>query len=119
MRSHLILSAVSLSAMALGAIMLTTMPASTQSGSDAEEEAETPYVLPKSGPFNPEEINIENDQAISDWYRSAHADQAAADPQDTPAATPEAQAAPKRARRARAKPAGEPAPGAPSAAQIR
>lgn len=41
------------------------------------DEVALPYVLPKSGPFNPEEIKIENNQAIADWFRSAHADAAA------------------------------------------
>lgn len=43
------------------------------------EEAETivPFALPKSGPFNPADIEIKNDQSITDWFRSAHADAAA------------------------------------------
>ena len=38
------------------------------------EEAETivPFALPKSGPFNPADIEIKNDQSITDWFRSAH-----------------------------------------------
>ena len=50
-------------------------------------------MIPESGPFNPEEIEVENNQAISDWFRSAHADAAAEafrhwdedDPQAVPA----------------------------------
>lgn len=42
-----------------------------------EDEVSLPYVIPESGPFNSERIRIENNQAISDWFRSAHADAAA------------------------------------------
>jgi hypothetical protein len=42
-----------------------------------EVEAEIPFALPQSGPFKPAEIEIENDQAISNWFRSAHANAAA------------------------------------------
>lgn len=49
-----------------------------QSASQAEgEEATVPFALPKSGPFSPADINIENDETISDWFRSAHANAAA------------------------------------------
>ena len=41
------------------------------------EDVVLPFVIPESGPFNPEEVEIENNQAISDWFRSAHADAAA------------------------------------------
>jgi hypothetical protein len=40
------------------------------------EEVVLPFVIPESGPFNPEEIEIENNQAIADWFRSAHANAA-------------------------------------------
>ncbi len=40
-------------------------------------EVTVPFALPKSGPFNPADIEIKNDQSISDWFRSAHADAAA------------------------------------------
>lgn len=43
----------------------------------SDDEVALPYVIPKSGPFNPEDIKIENNQAIADWFRSAHADAAA------------------------------------------
>lgn len=41
------------------------------------ESTEIPFALPRSGPFSPAEINIDNEKAISDWFRSAHADAAA------------------------------------------
>ncbi|NKX43761.1 cytochrome C [Roseicyclus persicicus] len=41
------------------------------------DEVLLPYVIPEAGPFNPEQIEIENNQAIADWFRSAHADAAA------------------------------------------
>ncbi|MDU8913070.1 cytochrome c3 family protein [Aestuariicoccus sp. MJ-SS9] len=41
------------------------------------EEAIIPFALPKSGPFTPAEISIDNNQAITDWFRSAHANSAA------------------------------------------
>lgn len=40
-------------------------------------EATVPFALPKSGPFTPSDIEIKNDQSITDWFRSAHADAAA------------------------------------------
>ena len=36
-----------------------------------------PFALPESGPFNPADIKIENNEAILDWFKSAHADAAA------------------------------------------
>lgn len=42
-----------------------------------DEDAVVPFVLPQSGPFKPAEIDIGNDKAISDWFRSAHANAAA------------------------------------------
>lgn len=42
----------------------------------AGEPAEIPFVLPRAGPFSPAEIEIGNDKAISDWFRSAHANAA-------------------------------------------
>ncbi|WP_443392075.1 cytochrome c3 family protein [Antarctobacter jejuensis] len=51
-----------------------------QTASDATKTDETPvipFALPKSGPFKPAEIQIDNDKAISDWFRSAHANAAA------------------------------------------
>ncbi len=34
-------------------------------------------MIPEAGPFTPEEIDVENNQAIADWFRSAHANAAA------------------------------------------
>ncbi len=50
--------------------------AATGEAATAEEEP-VPFALPESGPFTPAEIKIDNDKAISDWFRSAHADAAA------------------------------------------
>lgn len=59
--------------------LLTGLPAMAQDsgGAPAGQESRTPFVLPKSGPFNANDIKIENSKAIADWFRSAHADQAA------------------------------------------
>lgn len=46
-------------------------------GTEAEAEVTVPFALPQAGPFNPADIKIENDKAITDWFRSAHADAAA------------------------------------------
>lgn len=43
----------------------------------AAGEATVPFALPKAGPFTPSDIKIDNDAAIKDWFRSAHADTAA------------------------------------------
>lgn len=43
----------------------------------AEGEAVVPFALPESGPFTPADIEIKNSKAITDWFRSAHADAAA------------------------------------------
>lgn len=48
-----------------------------QSESEETEESTVPFALPQSGPFTPADINIDNDQAIADWFRSAHANAAA------------------------------------------
>ncbi|MCR9110669.1 cytochrome c3 family protein [Marivita sp. XM-24bin2] len=50
---------------------------SSESEQDKESEASIPFALPQSGPFNPADIEIKNDQSIADWFRSAHADAAA------------------------------------------
>ena len=59
--------------------LLFAASATAQSASDdAEGEAPViPFALPQSGPFSPSEINIDNDKAIQDWFRSAHANAAA------------------------------------------
>lgn len=74
-RYHRALSAL-VTLVCLSAFAAYAPPGFSQS-SDRGAEAEAPYVLPRSGPFNPEDIKIENNQAIMDWYRSAHADAAA------------------------------------------
>lgn len=43
----------------------------------AERDAVIPFALPQSGPFNAADIAIDNNEAITDWFRSAHADAAA------------------------------------------
>jgi len=67
--------------LSLGAVCgLLSLGASAlaQSASETEgEDAAVPFALPKSGPFSPADINIENDEAISNWFRSAHANAAA------------------------------------------
>ncbi len=69
-----VLSAVACAALLFGAHAVSGQTESTDS--DAAE-ATVPFALPKSGPFNPADIEIKNDQSITDWFRSAHADAAA------------------------------------------
>jgi hypothetical protein len=45
--------------------------------SGGEGEAVIPFALPEAGPFTPADIDVKNSQAISDWFRSAHANAAA------------------------------------------
>ncbi|WP_112322695.1 cytochrome c3 family protein [Oceanibium sediminis] len=54
---------------------------SDATGAEATAEAGAgdgaiPFALPQSGPFTPAEIDIGNNKAISDWFRSAHANAA-------------------------------------------
>ncbi len=42
-----------------------------------DDDADIPFALPSSGPFEPADIEIENSRAIADWFRSGHADAAA------------------------------------------
>lgn len=49
----------------------------TSDGDAAGDEVAIPFALPQTGPFTPADINIDNDKAITDWFRSAHADAAA------------------------------------------
>ncbi|SLN26297.1 cytochrome C [Roseisalinus antarcticus] len=86
MRFPSILVTFALPFMVLAGLMALQEQASAQTAGDAQPPAETPftgddvirpYVIPESGPFNPEEIEIENNAAIADWFRSAHADTAA------------------------------------------
>lgn len=62
-----------LTAIFLAGPVLTQTDPGTASG---EEEEAIPFALPQSGPFTPAEIEIDNDQAISDWFRSSHANAA-------------------------------------------
>ncbi|SFD80135.1 cytochrome c3 family protein [Roseivivax sediminis] len=68
----------------VGAGVLALLLGSGAFGQSVPETAETeddasvvPFALPQSGPFEPADIEIENDQAIADWFRSAHANAAA------------------------------------------
>lgn len=64
-----------LSAIFLASPVLTqTEPAE---GAEDSSAVAIPFALPQSGPFTPADIKIDNDQAISDWFRSAHANAAA------------------------------------------
>ncbi|MFN4154633.1 MAG: cytochrome C [Paracoccaceae bacterium] len=51
-----------------------------QSSPDVAEPAEDtpniPFAIPLAGPFNAAEIEVKNAQAITDWFRSGHADSA-------------------------------------------
>ncbi|MCK8484227.1 cytochrome C [Aliiroseovarius sp. S2029] len=51
----------------------------SQDADDApnEDAATIPFALPKSGPFDAADIKIDNNEAIANWFRSAHADAAA------------------------------------------
>jgi hypothetical protein len=68
-RPLFILSGVALLAMGVVAV--------AQSDTDGEDDATIPFALPQTGPFTPAEIEIENESAIADWFRSAHANAAA------------------------------------------
>ena len=79
-------SSILVFALACVALLGPGHPLQAQTAEDAGEDIEIdldddevalPYVLPESGPFNPEKIKVENSQAIADWFRSAHADAAA------------------------------------------
>lgn len=41
-----------------------------------EAGAEITFTLPQAGPFTPADIEIKNDEAITNWFRSAHANAA-------------------------------------------
>ena len=70
LRSALLCAAVALMSFASAA------SAQTEAAPEVETE-EVPFALPQSGPFTPAEIDVENDQAIADWFRSPHANAAA------------------------------------------
>ena len=64
------------------AAMLSASVASFGQNAESETEgtegdAVIPFALPQAGPFSPADIKIENNKAITDWFRSAHADAAA------------------------------------------
>lgn len=62
-----------LAALACGMSLATGALAQATPAPAAGEEPVVPFVLPKSGPFEPADIKIDNDKAITDWFRSAHA----------------------------------------------
>ena len=49
----------------------------TADADGAADENVIPFALPQTGPFTPADISIDNDEAIANWFRSAHADAAA------------------------------------------
>ncbi|PHQ84863.1 MAG: cytochrome C [Thalassobium sp.] len=49
----------------------------TADADGAADESVIPFALPQTGPFTPADISIDNDEAIANWFRSAHADAAA------------------------------------------
>lgn len=74
----MVLSSRDLLASAIRACCLLLLAfGSASSAQETANDAVVPFVLPESGPFKSEDIMIDNQKAISDWYRSAHADQAA------------------------------------------
>lgn len=60
-------------ALTLLAFAMTPAPATAQEGADSADTLPT-YVLPPSGPFSPERVEIPNMRAISAWIRSGHSD---------------------------------------------
>lgn len=50
---------------------------STAFAQTSDTEEVVPFVLPQAGPFRPADIDIENSEAITNWFRSAHANAAA------------------------------------------
>jgi hypothetical protein len=85
MRPTLLSASIALLALAGGFALTTGHVGIAQTDGDpsgtaipaVDEEALLPFVIPEAGPFNPEDIEIANNAAISDWFRSAHADAAA------------------------------------------
>lgn len=63
-------ASLALVSLGLGAV------AQTAGTDDDDDEAVIPFALPQSGPFNAAEIDIENNEAISNWFKSAHANAA-------------------------------------------
>jgi hypothetical protein len=60
----------------LAALWLLSPAARAQDTLDQTEEGLRPYVMPRTGPFRPDEIGIANAAAISAWARSGHSDAA-------------------------------------------
>ena len=71
-RSCLSLIAIA-TAVFLGASDASWGQSDAASSDAAEGEVAIPFALPKSGPFSAADIKVKNSQAISDWFRSAHA----------------------------------------------
>ncbi len=63
-------------AVGLAAVFLGNMSLGQETAAP-DDSAGIPFALPPSGPFTPAEIDIDNDTAIADWFRSAHANAAA------------------------------------------
>ncbi len=62
--------------LALASAGFAALAQSADAVDDATEEV-VPFALPQAGPFKPADIDIENDEAITNWFRSAHANAAA------------------------------------------
>ena len=60
----------------LGLIFLGVDGFAQTTSETVSDDTNVPFALPKTGPFTPAEINIDNDQAIADWFRSSHANAA-------------------------------------------
>jgi hypothetical protein len=60
----------------LAAIFMLSPAFGQTTGEVVEDKAIVPFALPKSGPFTPADITIGNDKAITDWFRSSHANAA-------------------------------------------
>jgi len=58
------------------ALMTVGLAAFAQNAESDTEEV-VPFALPQAGPFKPADIDIENNEAITNWFRSAHANAAA------------------------------------------
>lgn len=65
-----------LAALIAGAAYAQDNVTAEQPETPVENMAEIPWVMPKSGPFSPEQIAIPNQRAIEEWARSGHANAA-------------------------------------------
>jgi len=65
---------ISIAVLAASAQEQSTATPTDASEIEALKEALELYVIPKSGPFRPDQIEIANKAAIAAWARSAHAD---------------------------------------------